>query len=253
MEIGVHLSKSDLDHQISVTNAEVVQIFISNPRGYQKPAFDAFEKIRCDKPIYIHLPYLVNFASAKDNVRSLSKELLIATDKICDSRVKGIVVHGGQGGKDVTVAEAIDRWLVSLSGVKLKNTLLIENTAGGNAAPGRKSENLITLIKKLKEYNNIGICYDTCHAFASGTKNFIAELELIKSRLETIELIHLNDSKDDLNSSRDRHELLGKGKIDINEIISLVNYAKKDNIDLILETPGDLEIWRNEIKYIKNI
>jgi deoxyribonuclease-4 len=253
MEIGVHLSKSELDQQISVTNAEVVQIFISNPRGYQKPAFDAFKKIKCDKPIYIHLPYLVNFASVKDNVRDLSKELLIATDKICDSRVKGIVVHGGQGGKDATVAEAIDRWLASLSGVKLKNTLLIENTAGGNAAPGRNSENLITLIKKLKEYNNIGICYDTCHAFASGTKNFITELEFIKLKLGTLNLIHLNDSKDELNSSRDRHELLGKGKIDVNEIISLVKYAKKDKIDLILETPGDPEIWRNEIKYLKNI
>jgi deoxyribonuclease-4 len=254
MSIGVHLSKSDLDHQIALTKAEVVQIFISNPRGYQHPSRDAMKSIKCDKPIYIHLPYLVNFASAKESVRDLSKELLIATDKICDSRVLGIVVHGGQGGKDATVEEAIERWIESLSGIKLNTTLLIENTAGGNAAPGRNSNDLIKLITKLRrEDNQIGICYDTCHAFASGSENFIEEIEKIKFILGKLDLIHLNNSKDPINSSRDRHELLSEGEIDIKEINSLVKYAKKEFIDLILETPGDLEIWNKEIYYIKNI
>lgn len=254
MAIGVHLSKSGLDHQISLTKAEVVQIFISNPRGYQHPSRDAMKSIKCDTPIYIHLPYLVNFASAKESVRTLSKELLIATDKICDSRVLGIVIHGGQGGKDATIEEAIERWIDSLSGVKLNTPLLIENTAGGNAAPGRSSDDLIKLITKLKrEDNKIGICYDTCHAFASGSENFLEEIEKIKLKLGKLDLIHLNNSKDPINSSRDRHELLSEGEIDIKEINSLVKYAKKEFIDLILETPGDLEIWNKEIYYIKNI
>jgi deoxyribonuclease-4 len=251
MLIGAHLGKGTLDHDILETASEISQIFVSNPRGYQKPSLDALSYIKSPNPIYIHLPFLVNPASINAEVRAKSLELIIATDKIVDPRLQGIVIHGGQGGKESTVKQAIERWVDLFEGIKFNNKLLIENTAGGNAAPGKSINTHIELVQRLSKNNKIGICYDTCHSFASGTAGFLDDLECYKTDIGEVDLIHLNDSKDKHHSNRDRHELLGKGEIGLERIISLVKVAEKDNINIILETPGNNSIWNSEIKMIK--
>ena len=252
MLVGAHLGKGTLDTDILETASEISQIFVSNPRGYQNPSLNALTYIKSPNPIYIHLPFLVNPASINAEVRAKSLELIIATDKIVDPRLKGIVIHGGQGGKESTVTQAIERWVDLFEGVKLNNKLLIENTAGGNAAPGKNIDTHIELVQKLSKNNNkIGVCYDSCHSFASGTESFLDDLECYKNEIGEVDLIHLNDSKDKHNSNRDRHELLGEGEIGLERLISLVKVAEKDNINIILETPGNNSIWNSEIKMIK--
>jgi deoxyribonuclease-4 len=253
MSIGIHLSKNNIEEEVTSTKSEVIQIFVSNPRGYQHPAKTVLDSIKIDIPIYIHLPYLVNFASVNEKVRKLSRDLLIATDNIIDSRVKGIVVHGGQGGRESNIEIAIKRWSDSFDGIKLNNNLLIENTAGGVAAPGKTLESLIKLIKMLRENNNIGICYDTCHAFASGASDFVIDMEKIINEIDSVDLIHLNDSKDLMGSNRDRHQLLNKGTVGRENLEKCIIFSKEKNIDVILETPGDNYLWSEEIIYYNNI
>jgi deoxyribonuclease-4 len=253
MLVGAHLSKGSLDSDIRETGSEISQIFVSNPRGYQSPNLDVLSMIKSPNPIYIHLPFLVNPASVNAEVRAKSLDLILATDQISDPRLHGIVIHGGQGGKDSTINEAIDRWVKLFNGVKLKNKLLIENTAGGNAAPGKNIATHIELVQKLSKYNNIGICYDTCHSFASGSDDLLLDLERYSNEFEKVDLIHLNDSKDKCNSNRDRHELLGAGEIGMDMLKSIVKRAKVEQINIILETPGNNSLWRDEIKRVKSL
>ena len=254
--IGAHFSKSSALLDAQVTSAELVQVFISNPRGYAPPtASDVliFDNFPLD--VYVHLPYLVNFPSEREDVRKNSLTLLKATDAQLNNNFKGVVVHGGQGGKLIDTPGAIDRWLELLNGTNLSTPLLVENTAGGNSAPGKDLKDLVTLVKRLKSsgLTNIGVCLDTCHAWAAGYENLLDAYSYLKNELGKVDLLHVNGSRDPLSSNRDRHALLSEGFIPFNNIAKLVIQAKLDGTPMVLETPGDNILWEAEIKLIKNL
>jgi deoxyribonuclease-4 len=254
--IGAHFSKSSALLDAKVTSAELVQVFISNPRGYAPPtAADVliFDNFPVD--VYVHLPYLVNFPSEREDVRKNSLTLLKATDAQLNNNFKGVVVHGGQGGKLIDTPAAIDRWLELLNGTNLSTPLLVENTAGGNSAPGKDLKDLVLLVSQLKAngLTNIGVCLDTCHAWAAGYENLLDAYSYLKNELGKVDLLHVNGSRDTLSSNRDRHALLSEGFIPFDNIAKLAIQAKLDGTPMVLETPGDNLLWAAEIKLIKNL
>ncbi|HZI71045.1 MAG TPA: deoxyribonuclease IV, partial [Nitrososphaeraceae archaeon] len=133
-------------------------------------------------------------------------------------------------------------------------TILLENSAGEKNSIGSKFDELGLILDKLRSSNNshrinnnsFGICLDTCHAFVAGydlgTKNGVYEtLDKFNKEvgLKNLKLIHLNDSKDKLNSNHDRHEHIGLGKIGKEGFRTLLNHESVKKLPIIMETPID--------------
>jgi deoxyribonuclease-4 len=251
--LGAHLSRGSLAADRALSDAEVVQVFVSNPRGYQSPppgATNGFDELGV--PVYVHLPYLVNPASADESVRDRSRALIVATDAACQGKVAGIVVHGGQGGPKASVGEAAERWELTLAGLTLDVPLLVENTAGGNAAPGRNLDDLADLVMALRGIGlPAGVCFDTCHGFAAGFEDLVGGYTLLRDRLGQVDLVHLNDSRDPLGSARDRHALIDTGSIGLDALAAVARLAESEGTAVVLETPGSPEIWRDEIELLR--
>ena len=138
------------------------------------------------------------------------------------------------------------------------------HTVGGDFKELKK------IIDQVKDKSRVGVCLDTCHAFAAGYdlrseaayNKTIEEFETVVG-LKYLKAIHLNDSQGslirfdiknteiqmtgDLNSHRDRHELIGKGKLGIKVFNRIMNDERLKNIPMILETPGDLNVYKQEI------
>ncbi len=259
--LGAHLSRSTVAADVAISGAEVVQVFVSNPRGYQAPTLevvsstlDALREAGSDGapiPVYAHLPYLVNPASADPSVRERSRDLVVATDNV-GAGLAGVVVHAGQGGPKATVEEAIDRWVESLQGVSLQVPLLVENTAGGNAAPGRRCADLVALVSRLRALGlPAEVCFDTCHAHAAGVGDLVAEFDLLTRELGKVSLVHLNDSRDPRGSARDRHANIGAGLIGAGALSSFAAHAVAAGVPTVLETPGDPLIWAGELTQLR--
>ena len=140
-------------------------------------------------------------------------------------------------------------------------TIILENSAGEKNSIGSKFDELGLILDKLKSSfrgssnrrngsnkgaSSFGICLDTCHAFAAGydlrTENGVNEtLDKFSSEIgmRNLKVIHLNDSKDKLNSNRDRHEHIGLGKIGKEGFRALLNYKSVKRLPVIMETPID--------------
>jgi deoxyribonuclease-4 len=124
-------------------------------------------------------------------------------------------------------------------------TLLLENTAGTRNSMGSTFEDLQHIIQQLTHPENTGICFDTSHAFAAGydlrtQKTIQKTINKIEETIgfNKIKLIHLNDSKGDLNSRIDRHEHIGMGKIGEEGFRNILE-SKLSQLPMILETPKD--------------
>jgi apurinic endonuclease APN1 len=133
-------------------------------------------------------------------------------------------------------------------------------SAGAGAIIGDTYEEIAKIVnsQKLKKYN-IGICFDTCHAFASGydlrnkqaVKKTFADFDKVLG-IERLKLIHANDSLTELGSHKDRHAHIGEGHIGVEGFEAIVALAKKQKINLILETP-DGEDRVKDIKLLKKL
>ena len=148
-----------------------------------------------------------------------------------------------------------------LKGYKGSAIFLIENSAGSGNIIGDQFKEISQIIKGVRAGNKIAVCFDTCHAFASGydlrNKKAIDKMlnEFDKTiGLTKLKLIHLNDSKTDLGKHVDRHEHIGKGKIGLSGFKAFINHPKLKKINLILETPMDEECGHEkDLKLIKKI
>jgi deoxyribonuclease-4 len=123
--------------------------------------------------------------------------------------------------------------------------ILLENSAGHKNSIGNKFEEISSLIEKLGN-KKFGVCFDTCHAFASGYDLRTSEkvIETIKNFNDTIsitnlQVLHLNDSKGKINENKDRHEHIGLGSIGKAGFKEILNNKYFENIPIIMETPVD--------------
>lgn len=275
--VGAHVSASGgasnaVDNARKI-GAKAFALFVKNQRQWKakdiaESQIDLFDtklsELGIDrKYILPHASYLINLATPNEEMRQKSIESLIVEMKLCKSLgIKQLNIHPGSHLKAISeeeslvnVADSIDRALKEVGDFKI----VLENTAGQGSNIGYKLEHLVDIIKNVEYKRSVGVCIDTCHAFAAGydlttvesSKQFFDKfMDLLGP--EYLSGLHLNDSKREFGSRRDRHESLGKGHIGLECFKYIMNSEYFDDIPLILETV-DPEIWHLEIEMLYNL
>jgi len=266
MKIGAHVSAAGGIFNAPLNAArigcETFQVFSRSPQGGPAPKltdevlaqFKANMRSKKFDRFVIHTPYYINFASTTPRIRYGS--ISIVRDELERGTLLGasyVVTHLGStkdAGKKLGFHKTWRSLQRILDGYKGTTKLLLELSAGAGDLTGGSFKELADLLKNTesaaKYRGKMGICLDTCHAFAAGydirTKNGIdAIMKEVASTIGTkrVMLIHANDSKFGLNEHRDRHAHIGKGEIGTAAFRILVNHPAFKNIDMIVETPPD--------------
>jgi deoxyribonuclease-4 len=268
MILGCHLSISGgLEQAVAraeALNINALQIFSHNARSWKMSPLDSddakkFLERRGRAHIeyaVIHTIYLINLASPDPknfrlSVQALKDELQRAGELHIPHVNTHIGAHMGQGvEKGVErIVEALESVLASPQAKSAPTVkILLENSAGEGTELGASFAELGAVLTHIKDKDRVGVCIDTCHAFAAGydlttprgLEKTLAELDR-EVGLERVELIHLNDSKFPLGSRRDRHEHIGQGHIGLEGFRLVVNHPALRHKPFILETPKDDE------------
>lgn len=248
--LGAHVGSDHPLTHAEELGADVVQIFLSNPQSWKKPAErrDAEELAASQIPIYVHAPYLINPVTSNNRVRIPSRKILQDT---CDAATAigaaGVVVHGGQVTGDGDMQEAYPRWRKALEAVDTDVRVLIENTAGGDNAVVRRTENIRRLWEEIGDLGP-GFVLDTCHSWAGG-EVFDGLVERVMEATGRIDLVHCNDSRDPFDSRRDRHANLGDGGIPGEELAAALRATEAP---IVIETPGGPEDHLADLAWIRS-
>ncbi|MEA2425925.1 MAG: deoxyribonuclease, partial [Thermoleophilaceae bacterium] len=238
------------------SESEAIQIFNQSPRMwkpvvYKDDEIAEFNRLMAGGPVkavVIHAVYLINCASNEDEVRTKSIASLTHALRLGDAiGSAGVVVHPGTL-KGKPLEEGLD-----LAGEAFREALaesescplLLENTAGAKGTLGRSFGELAELIERGGGGDRIGICLDSCHLLASGfevrTPEAIgAVLDECGSAvgLERLQCLHVNDSKSELGSNRDRHASLTEGEIGAGGLAAFLSEPRFEDLAVCLETPG---------------
>ncbi len=248
---------------------EAFQMFSRSPRGGPAPAltkeiiasFQKEMKGNNQAEAYIHSPYYINLASASNSIRHVSiKVIREELDRASSLGVKYVMTHLGSA-RDLDRSAAVETVIASLGkileGYDDSALLLLENSAGSGDVIGNRLEELKRIMTGFK----IGVCFNTCHAFASGydlrtetaVAETIAEFDKIIG-LKNLKMIHINDSKAELGKRLDRHEHIGQGHIGLAGFRALIRHPALKNINMIAETPDDeLGDQASDLKILKKL
>jgi deoxyribonuclease-4 len=249
--VGAHVGPDRPLATAAELGADCVQIFLSDPQGWQKPAprVDAEELSTSGVPLYAHAPYLINVCSPRNNVRYGSRKILQQTcEAAADVGAAAVIVHAGHSEDGVD--EGVARWVRSLELLESSVPVLIENTAGGDNAVARRFDALARLwdaIGTIDTPFQLGFCFDTCHAHAAGEELSDA-VERVLAIVGSIDLLHVNDSRDPAGTGADRHANLGKGEIGAEALRAMIHAAGPP---AIVETPGGLDDMRADIEFVR--
>ena len=271
--IGCHLSSSKgfaaMGRQALELGANTFQFFTRNPRGSRAKDLDPADAAALRDllarhgfgPIVAHAPYTLNLCGAEEKNRIFARETM-ADDLARLEHVPGQYYnfHPGSHLQKITEQESLDRIAESINLALDRThgvTAVIENTAGQGSNLGFRFEHLAYLIDRVEDKSRVGVCIDTCHAFAAGydlrtaeaCERTFAELDSIVG-FEYLKGMHLNDAMKILGSRVDRHTPLGEGMIGMECFRYIMQDARFDGIPLILETP-DEERWPEEIAMLK--
>ena len=251
MKVGAHTAPEHPLVEAEARHADLVQIFLSNPQGWKKPAprTDA-EELRASRiPIYVHAPYLINVCADNNRVRIPSRKILQETcDAAAEINAAAVIVHGGHVTGDGPQEDGIDRWRKALDALDTHMLVLIENTAGGDKAVARHVEWIGRLWQEIGSYG-VGFVLDTCHTWAGG-ESFDGLVERVLEATGRIDLVHANDSKDPFDSRRDRHQNLGFGEIPKEDLAKVIVEA---NAPVVVETPGGAEEQSADIEWVRSL
>ena len=196
-----------------------------------------------------HASYLINLASPKEEGLTKSRDaLVIELERANTLGIPYVVFHPGSFLKSgeaaglKTIIESLDE--VHQRTKELDSILLLENVAGQGTNLGWKFEQLQTMIEGVKTPERVGVCIDTCHAFAAGYAmgsrgEYEATIDAMESTfgLDKIKAFHLNDSKKPFGSRKDRHEHIGVGEMGLEPFRNLLNDSRFNAIPMYLETP----------------
>ena len=192
------------------------------------------------KNIIIHAPYIINLANINNmdfNIRFLQEEI----NRASELNVTKIVLHPGSHiGKGIE--SGINNIVNALNQINFKNiVVLLETMAGKGTECGVNITELKEIIDNINDKDHIGVCLDTCHLNDSGIDinnfdKYLDEFDKIIG-ISKIGCIHINDSKNPINSHKDRHENIGFGTIGFDALIKVIYNERLNNIPKILETP----------------
>ena len=287
MKIGCHLSSSGgylaMAQTAESIGANVFQFFTRNPRGgAAKPvdkadvaAFRAFAEEKGIGPILAHAPYTLNAAGAETRVRDFA-ESVMADDLKRLELTPGAMYnfhpgsHVGQGTeKGVELISSMLARIVNAFKAPLSTTILLETMSGKGSEVGRTFEEIRAIIDAAESALStskppkpskplFGVCLDTCHVWDGGY-DIVGDLDGVLDAfdkvigLDRLKAVHLNDSMNVLGAHKDRHEKIGKGKIGLDGLAAVINHPKLRDLPFYLETPCDLQGYKEEISLLKSI
>ena len=268
---GIHLALDRLQ-QVEGT---ALQIFTTNHRQWRStrltlPAVEAF-RARWEEtgriPVAAHDIYLINLAAGEGEI--LSKSIAAFSEELLRSEILGlpyVIMHPGAHlgeGLETGLMRFVANLDLAIENSRTENvSVLIEITAGQGSSLGSSFEEVAFILQSSHHGGRLGVCYDTCHAFAAGydirteeayRKTFAHFDEVIG--LERLKFFHLNDSKRELLSHVDRHEHIGKGKIGSDAFRFLLNDPRFRNHPMVLETPKekDLKEDRENLNVLRSL
>ena len=250
-------------------------------------AFRAFAAEKGIGPILAHAPYTLNAAGAERRVRDFAEEVMVDDLKRLELTPGAMYnfhpgSHVGQGAEEGIrlIAAHLVRVLNKVAGScaslrsgedtasPLSTTILLETMAGKGSECGRNFEEIRAIIdaaeSAIEQSNNpnnrtiLGVCLDTCHVWDGGY-DIVNDLEGVLEKfdkvigLERLKAIHINDSMNAFEAHKDRHEKIGKGKIGLEAFRRIVNHPKLRDLPFYLETPCDLQGYKEEIALLKSL
>lgn len=262
-ELGAHVSVAGgVDRapgRAAEIDAVVLQMFTKQPNRWADPVLgeDAAARFRAEAAgreiayTAAHDSYLINLSSPRPALwrrsadsfrRELERAALLGLD--------AVVTHPGNA-TDGDRASGIERNAAgvaeALRAVPNRPRILLELTAGAGTSVGGTFEELARIIRRVPapHRRRVGVCFDTCHAWAAGM-DLRGDFDGVWMRADDtfgthrIELFHLNDAKSAFGSHLDRHENIGKGTLGIEPFRRLMNSARFRAVPKVLETPkGD--------------
>lgn len=273
--IGAHVSASGGVANAAVRAAEIgataFALFTKNQRQWRAaPLTDevisefkaACEKYRFSpQQILPHDSYLINLGHPVEEALEKSREAFI--DELSRCQQLGLTLlnfHPGSHLMQIPVKECLARIAESINIALAQTegvTAVIENTAGQGSNLGFEFEHLAAIIDGVEDKSRIGVCIDTCHAFAAGydlrteeaCEKTFADFERIVG-FNYLRGMHLNDAKSAFGSRVDRHNSLGEGNIGHDAFRWIMQDSRFDGIPLILETTNP-DIWAQEIAWLR--
>jgi deoxyribonuclease-4 len=270
--IGAHVSAAGGVENAPLNAAEIganaFALFTKNQRQWNaKPltseSINAFRRNMDEKgfrPEHVlpHDSYLINLGSPEEDKWNRSYDAFL--DEVKRAEQLGLTLlnfHPGSHLKQISEDECLRRIAKAMNRAISESDsliLVIENTAGQGTNIGYSFEHLARIIELTEEKSRVGVCIDTCHAFAAGYD--MRSPEAYRSTMKDFDDIvgfgylrgmHLNDAKSELASRVDRHNPLGEGKLGLDAFRHLMRDPRLDDIPLILETP-EPDRWEQEIK-----
>jgi deoxyribonuclease-4 len=267
-------SHNAIDRGVAAT-CNVIQVFTQNSNQWKGKAIsDADAKLFQEKlaasgiaEVVSHDIYLINLASAPGEIRDKSLTAFREELERCARLgIKKIVMHPGSHNGDGEavglrrVCEAFDDLFTQVP--QFTGKVLLENTAGQGTNLGYRFEHLKAIIEGTSFKDRFGICFDTCHGFASGYpiderdgyQRTFDELDRAVG-LENVQAFHLNDSKKGLGCKVDRHEHIGAGALGLEAFRFLLNDPRFASVPKFLETPkgDDEEMDRVNLQLLRSL
>ena len=254
--------------------AEVIQVFVSNPRGWAAGPGDVGEDTRLREsgiPVFIHATYMINLGSGNQEVAAKSADALAhALRRGGEIGARGVVVHTGSavGWDRPQALRQIGEIALPLLD-KLGDDdpdLLFEPMAGQGQMLCARTGDLASYLSAVEHHPKAGVCLDTCHLFAAGhdltadggVAAMLAELGPVTGSTVTgstgagrVKLVHANDSLLGCGSRRDRHEGIGAGAIGTAPFGELL--AALPDVPFVVETPGGKAGHARDIATLKEL
>ena len=285
MKIGCHLSSSGGYLAMAQTavsiGANVFQFFTRNPRGgAAKPidkadvrAFGEYAKENGIGPILAHAPYTLNAAAAEPRIREFAESVFVDDMKRLEFTPGALYnfhpgSHVGQGAEKgiELISEILLRVYAAAPAEGWQATILLETMAGKGSEVGRTFEEIRAIIDRVESRLSVpsasrpllGVCLDTCHVWDGGY-DIVDDLEGVVGEFDRViglgrlKAVHTNDSMNVLAAHKDRHEKIGKGKIGLDAFRRVINHPKLRELPFYLETPCDLQGYKEEIALIKSL
>ena len=286
MKFGCHLSSSGgylaMAQTAESIGANVFQFFTRNPRGgAAKPVdkqdvadFLAFAAARGIGPILAHAPYTLNAAGAETRVRDFAEEVMVDDLKRLELTPGAMYnfhpgSHVGQGVEKgiELIASHLVRVVEKVG--KVSTAILLETMAGKGSECARSFGEIRAIIDAFESTfqtsglsklpkPSLGVCLDTCPVWDGGY-DIVNDLDGVLDEfdrvigLDRLKAIHLNDSMNALGAHKDRHEKIGKGKIGLEAFRRIVNHPVLRDLPFYLETPCDLQGYKEEIALLKGL
>lgn len=244
---------------LDAAGAEAVQVFLGNPRGWARSAGDPEQEARfregCTQrgvPAYVHAPLLVNLGSPTPaTVAQSTAALAYALERGAAIGARGVVFHAGSAVDEEHAPAALRQLREALLPLLDEATgrgwpgLLVEPSAGGGHSLAARVEQLGPYLDAVDGHPYLGVCFDTCHAWAAGHDlaspgGMAAGLAALLASCgpDRLRLVHANDSKDPCGSARDRHETIGKGQLGEAAFAALLAHPATAGVPVIVETPS---------------